>query len=130
MYLDPAETNFPFAFNILDCKNPEQRPLVCSAMVSIFQRLWPGTWSGRQEYLMRNALLALIENEGSSLLGVLRIISSQWLRAHRKVAIVVIIAAAAIVTPGADPFTPTFLAIPLILLYEASILVLSRVFHR
>ena len=64
------------------------------------------------------------------LLGVLRIISSQWLRARRKVAIVLIIAAAAIVTPGADPFTPTFLAIPLILLYEGSILVLSRVFHR
>jgi sec-independent protein translocase protein TatC len=64
------------------------------------------------------------------LLGVLRIISSQWLRKRRKVAIVLIIAAAAIVTPGADPFTPTFLAVPLILLYEVSILVLSRVFHR
>ena len=64
------------------------------------------------------------------LLGAMRIISSKWLRERRKVAIVVIIAAAAIVTPGADPFTPTALAIPLILLYEASILVLSRVMHR
>ena len=64
------------------------------------------------------------------LLGVLRIISSQWLRARRKVAIVIIIVAAAIITPGADPFTPAALAIPLLLLYEASILVLSRVFHR
>lgn len=64
------------------------------------------------------------------LLGALRIISSGWLRQRRKVAIVLIIAAAAIVTPGADPFTPTALAIPLILLYEASILVLSRVMHR
>ena len=64
------------------------------------------------------------------LLGSLRIISSQWLRRRRKAAIVIIIAAAAIVTPGADPFTPTALAVPLILLYEASILVLSRVMHR
>ena len=64
------------------------------------------------------------------LLGALRIISSSWLRQRRKVAIVLIIAAAAIVTPGADPFTPTALAVPLILLYEASILVLSRVMHR
>ena len=64
------------------------------------------------------------------LLGVLRIISSRWLRERRKVAIVLIIAASAIVTPGADPFTPTALAIPLILLYEASILVLSKVFRR
>lgn len=64
------------------------------------------------------------------LLGAMRIISSRWLRERRKVAIVLIIAAAAIVTPGADPFTPTALAIPLILLYEASILVLARIMHR
>ena len=64
------------------------------------------------------------------LLGAMRIISSQWLRKKRRVAIVLIIAAAAIVTPGADPFTPTALAIPLILLYEASILVLSKLMHR
>jgi len=64
------------------------------------------------------------------LLGVLRIISSQWLKARRKAAIVIIILAALVVTPGADPFTPTALAVPLVLLYELSIQVLVRVFHR
>ena len=64
------------------------------------------------------------------LLGALRIISSDWLRKRRKVAIVVIIAGAAVVTPGADPFTPTALAIPLLLLYEASIIILSKVLKR
>jgi sec-independent protein translocase protein TatC len=64
------------------------------------------------------------------LLGVLRIISSQWLKARRKAAIVIIVLAALVVTPGADPFTPTALAVPLLLLYEASIQVLVRVFHR
>jgi sec-independent protein translocase protein TatC len=64
------------------------------------------------------------------LLGVLRIISSTWLKAHRRVAWVVIIIAALVVTPGADPFTPTALALPLIALYEASILILAKVFHR
>jgi sec-independent protein translocase protein TatC len=64
------------------------------------------------------------------LLGAMHIISSRWLREKRKAAIVLIIAAAAIVTPGADPFTPTALAIPLILLYEASILVLAKLMHR
>lgn len=64
------------------------------------------------------------------LLGLLRIISSQWLHKRRRGAYVIIILAALVVTPGADPFTPTALAIPLLLLYEASILVLKRVFHR
>jgi len=64
------------------------------------------------------------------LLGMLRIVSSKWLRARRRVIWIVIILAALIVTPGADPFTPTALLIPLILLFEASILILSRVLHR
>jgi sec-independent protein translocase protein TatC len=64
------------------------------------------------------------------LLGLLRIISSRTLRSKRRVAIILIIFAALIVTPGADPFTPTALAVPLILLYEASILVLDKIFHR
>ena len=64
------------------------------------------------------------------LLGVLRIISSQWLKKRRRGAYVIIILAALIVTPGADPFTPTALAIPLLAFYELSILILKRVFHR
>jgi sec-independent protein translocase protein TatC len=64
------------------------------------------------------------------LLGVLGIISSRWLRRHRRTAIIVIIGASILITPGADPFTPTALAIPLIIFYEASILILARGFKR
>ncbi len=64
------------------------------------------------------------------LLGVLGIISSRWLRTHRRTAIIVIIGASILITPGADPFTPTALAIPLVVFYEASILILAKVFKR
>ncbi|MBV8300456.1 MAG: twin-arginine translocase subunit TatC [Candidatus Dormibacteraeota bacterium] len=64
------------------------------------------------------------------ILGLLGIISSTWLRKRRRGAYVFIIIGALIVTPGADPFTPTALAIPLLVLYEVAILVLARVFHR
>lgn len=63
------------------------------------------------------------------LLGAVGILSSRKLRRWRRAAIFTIIAVALIITPGADPFTPTFLSIPLILLYEVSIVVISRVFH-
>jgi Sec-independent protein secretion pathway component TatC len=49
---------------------------------------------------------------------------------RRKGIWVGIILVALVVTPGADPFTPTALFVPLIVLFEASILVLARVFHR
>jgi sec-independent protein translocase protein TatC len=64
------------------------------------------------------------------LLGLLGFVSSKKLKGWRKVAYVVIIIAALVITPGADPFTPTLLTIPLLLLYEASIIVLQRIFRR
>ena len=64
------------------------------------------------------------------LLGVLGIVSSSFLRRRRRVIWVAIIAAALVVTPGADPYTPTALFIPLILLFEASVLILDKLLKR
>jgi sec-independent protein translocase protein TatC len=64
------------------------------------------------------------------LLGMLGIVSSRWLRSRRKGIWVGIIFTALVITPGADPFTPTALFVPLIVLFEASILILDKVFKR
>jgi sec-independent protein translocase protein TatC len=64
------------------------------------------------------------------LLGVVGIVSSRLLRRKRKGIWVGIIVTALVVTPGADPYTPTALFVPLILFFEASILVLDKVFKR
>ncbi len=47
-------------------------------------------------------------------------------RAKRKISILVITVAAAILTPGQDPFSMTLLAVPMILLYELGILLVGR----
>ncbi|HVD03489.1 MAG TPA: twin-arginine translocase subunit TatC [Candidatus Dormibacteraeota bacterium] len=65
-----------------------------------------------------------------SLLGAVGVISSQQLRRWRKLAIFVIVLVALVVTPGADPFTPTFLSVALILFYEGSILFIQHGLHR
>ena len=64
------------------------------------------------------------------LLGMLGITSSRGLRRRRRAAYVAIIGTSILITPGADPFTPTALAIPLLVFYEASILVLDKVLKR
>ncbi|HEY2703415.1 MAG TPA: twin-arginine translocase subunit TatC [Candidatus Dormibacteraeota bacterium] len=64
------------------------------------------------------------------LLGLLGIVSSRFLRNRRKGIWVGIVFVALVVTPGADPFTPTALFLPLIILFEASIVVLDKVFKR
>jgi sec-independent protein translocase protein TatC len=64
------------------------------------------------------------------ILGLLRIVSSRGLRRRRKLVWLAIVLGAELVTPGVDPVTPLFLAIPLLLLYELAVVVLARALHR
>lgn len=47
-------------------------------------------------------------------------------RSKRKIAILLIVVAGAILTPGQDPFSQCMLAVPMILLYELGILLVSK----
>ena len=60
------------------------------------------------------------------LLGALGILYKDFLRQYKRHAIVILLIAAAIITPSGDPFTLMLVFIPLYLLYEASILVLKE----
>lgn len=54
-------------------------------------------------------------------------VTAAFLRKYRRHAFVVILIAAAIITPSTDPFSLTIVTIPLYLLFEASIIVASRI---
>ena len=58
------------------------------------------------------------------------IVSARFLKKYRRHAIVVILIAAAIITPSTDPFSLTLVFIPIYLLYEASIILASRINKR
>lgn len=77
---DPADRDFPISFNMLEVKNPEQRPLITSGLMSVFMKLWPDAFSGRMEYILRNTIIALLESEGSSMLGILRMFADDAYR--------------------------------------------------
>lgn len=59
----------------------------------------------------------------SFFLSKLGILKPSFMRKYRKHSIVLIMVAAAILTPGTDPVSQVILAVPLVLLYEISILV-------
>jgi|SRR6218665_339585 len=61
------------------------------------------------------------------LLAKVGFVTARFLRKYRKHAFVVILIAAAVITPSTDPFSLTIVTIPLYLLFEASIAVASRV---
>ena len=58
------------------------------------------------------------------------IVTGKFLRSYRRHAFVIILIAAAIITPSTDPFSLTIVTIPLYALYEASIIVASRINKR
>lgn len=74
IYFNPADPNFHIGFNILDLPDPKYKHLVASGLMGIFTKIWSNVWSARMEYILNNAVLALLENPGSTLLGINRIL--------------------------------------------------------
>lgn len=72
IYLNPADADYPIAFNILEAIHVNQRHLVASGLIAVFKKLWVDSWGPRLEYILRNTILALIEYPGSTLLGINR----------------------------------------------------------
>jgi sec-independent protein translocase protein TatC len=62
-------------------------------------------------------------------LELLGVVSSTKLRKVRRYAIVILCAAAAVITPSGDPFSFLALAVPMVVFYEASILI-GRALHK
>lgn len=77
---DPSDTEYPLSFNVLDCTDKDQRVLVASGLMSVFTKLWPDAFSGRMEHILRNTLLALLEAEGQSMLGIMRMYADDGYR--------------------------------------------------
>jgi CxxC-x17-CxxC domain-containing protein len=74
IYFNPADQDFPIAFNVMENVNSEYKHLIASGLVGVFKKLWADSWGPRLEYILRNAILALLEYPGSTLLGVTRIL--------------------------------------------------------
>lgn len=80
LYFNPADTDFPVAFNVMEDVGSARRHLVASGLMSAFKKIWVDVWSPRMEYILTNTLLALLEYPGSTLLGVNRMLSDKDFR--------------------------------------------------
>lgn len=80
IYFNPADTEYPIGFNVLEQVNAGERHLVASGLVQVFKKIWADSWGPRLEYVLRNAILALLENPGNTLLGIPRLLSDRRFR--------------------------------------------------
>ncbi len=77
---NPADTEYPIGFNVLENVNPNERHLVASGLMGVFTKIWAGVWSARMEYILNNCILALLEYPGSTMLGIARILVDKAFR--------------------------------------------------
>ncbi|MEW5805243.1 MAG: CxxC-x17-CxxC domain-containing protein [Patescibacteria group bacterium] len=77
VYINPSDTNYPLAFNVMESVDFEQRHLVASSLLSVFKKIWPDVWSARMEYILNNTFLALLEYPDSTLLGISRMLADK-----------------------------------------------------
>ncbi|MBP6881346.1 MAG: type IV secretion system DNA-binding domain-containing protein [Candidatus Pacebacteria bacterium] len=73
VYFAPFDLDHPISFNVMEDVGPDKRHLVVSGLMSTFKKIWVDAWSARMEYILTNALLALIEYPDTTLLSVNRL---------------------------------------------------------
>jgi energy-coupling factor transporter ATP-binding protein EcfA2 len=80
LYFNPGDLEFPIAMNLLANVPQDERHLVASGIVSAFKGIWRDSWGPRLEYILYNALMALLDCQNVSLLGVNRMLIDERYR--------------------------------------------------
>ncbi len=80
IYFNPADIEFPIAFNVVEQVEPHLRHLVASGLIGVFKKLWADSWGPRLEYILRNAILAILDYPGSTLLAITRMLADKNFR--------------------------------------------------
>lgn len=80
IYFNPADIEYPIAFNPLERVAEENYHLVASGIMAVFEKMWPDVWSARMQYILSNTLLALLEFPNATLLGIMRMLADKKYR--------------------------------------------------
>jgi hypothetical protein len=81
VYFNPSDLDFPISLNLLANVPPDDRHLVASGITAAFKSIWRDSWGPRMEYILYNALVALLDCQNASLLGVNRMLTDTYYRA-------------------------------------------------
>ena len=81
VFFNPGDLEFPIGLNLLANVAPDDRHLVASGIVGAFKGIWRDSWGPRLEYILYNAIAALLDCQNTTLLGVNRMLIDDKYRA-------------------------------------------------
>ena len=79
VYFNPADTDFPIAFNPMEVYDPKLKTHVCSELIGVLKRIFE-SWGPRLEYILRYSILALLDYPDSTMLDITRILTDEKFR--------------------------------------------------
>jgi hypothetical protein len=82
VYINPADTGRPIGFNPLSAVPEDLKPIVADGVVSAFRHVWPESWGPRLDYILTNAVRALLDVPGATLLMLPRLLIDEAFRVH------------------------------------------------
>src|SRR4051812_47325249 len=74
VYVNPADSARPIGFNPLSSVPDDLKPIVADGVVSAFRHVWPESWGPRLDYIPTNAVRALLDVPGGTLLMLPRLL--------------------------------------------------------
>lgn len=77
---DPSDRDFPIAFNLLETVDDDFKGLVASGFIGIFKKIFGQSWGPRLEHILRNTVLALLDNPDSTMLDIPRMLTNNRFR--------------------------------------------------
>lgn len=80
IYFNVPDQTQALSLNPLESIAPLKRPLAASGLLEVFKKLWIDSWGPRLEHIMRNALLALLDQPEATLADILRLLDDQAFR--------------------------------------------------
>lgn len=73
IYFDPSDVDYPVGLNLLEMQDLSQKNIMASALVSAIKHHFDYSWGPRLEYLLNYAILTLLEVQGTTMLGITRL---------------------------------------------------------
>ncbi len=81
IYLNASDPHQPFGYNPLRHVREDRISLAASGFLEVFKKMWPDAWGVRMEHILRNVLLALLEQPNAPMHDILRVFSDKTFRA-------------------------------------------------
>jgi Helicase HerA, central domain/TraM recognition site of TraD and TraG len=79
IYLNPADTDFPIAFNPMEVLDPKLKTHTVSELIGVLKRMFE-SWGPRLEYILRYCLLALLDYPDATMLDITRMLTDKKFR--------------------------------------------------